>query len=792
MTPSLSTRFYLLTLMIFFSVQAFCFHIAGGEITYRWLTGNTYQIKLTLYRDCSNPMAADFDNSIIVAVYNKANNALVDTMVMNLGFNDSLTLSGAGCVAPPQVCMQYGNYLATVSLPANAAGYYVVWERCCRNNTILNLINPQNDGMVFYAELPDPSLHSSSPLFNSAPLPYICVNQFFKFGFQASDADGDSLVYSLITPSDGGHTSQSDPNPFSAGGIAPYPAPYTNASWTPGYSLSNICGSPTPLTINSKTGEIEVTPNLQGIYALAVEVREYRNGVFIGLIRREIEFTVIVCSGNIAPQITQLATSVNSINVYATDTINFELKIDDPNGDSIYLIHSGDIFQNSPAVVIDPPYAVTSDTSGLASIVTYFTWNTGCQHASANPYHVRYEASDNGCPLALTNIRKYDITVSPTPKVKKSNLLCIQLLDSNALKITRVSDTSSFERYFNHFTLYRSVNGSAFLPYKLIFDINPLEIFDSAAFNNRTNDYCYMLVSFNVCGYAGENSDTLCSVSHINLNRNYIESVTVAGENNIQLQWEPFKSGPYSTYYIYKMKVGDPQLQMMETVSNYDKFYWNDNNVFTGKYSYCYAMMNKDVCGNLSDTSLMAYSILLSGASKPFENILNWSPYINWKGGVQEYQVLRGKIFDNSLYDVIASLQTERVYFDRDLPGTQGSFTYKINAIEGPGGNGASSLSNEIEVSQAPYLYVPSAFTPNSDGVNDFFGSSSSFIEEFEIRIFNRWGQMVFYSNDLNEHWDGKFKGQKASSGVYFYKIKFKGFNEKNFSDTSGSITLLR
>ena len=228
-------QFYLLTALLLTTFHAFSYHIAGGDFTYRWVSGNTFELKLTLYRDCSNPAGSNFDQTIIVGVYSKSTNLLIDSVLMNLGDKDSLSLSGTGCTPPPQVCMQYGNYINTVVLPPNPAGYYVVWERCCRNSTITNLLNPDEAGMVFYAEIPDPALHSSSPVFNSFPLPYICEQQFFRFGFQATDIDGDSLVYSLI-------------NPRASAGV--------DVVFSPGYSATNPISSTPPMTLAATNSEV--------------------------------------------------------------------------------------------------------------------------------------------------------------------------------------------------------------------------------------------------------------------------------------------------------------------------------------------------------------------------------------------------------------------------------------------------------------------------------------------------------------------------------------------------------
>ena len=71
-------------------------------------------------------------------------------------------------------------------------------------------------------------------------------------------------------------------------------------------------------------------------------------------------------------------------------------------------------------------------------------------------------------------------------------------------------------------------------------------------------------------------------------------------------------------------------------------------------------------------------------------------------------------------------------------------------------------------------LHIPNAFTPQSDGINDFFYPKGVGIEEFEMSIFNRWGEKIFITNDLSKPWDGSHMdvpGVTVQIGVYAYKI---------------------
>lgn len=81
------------------------------------------------------------------------------------------------------------------------------------------------------------------------------------------------------------------------------------------------------------------------------------------------------------------------------------------------------------------------------------------------------------------------------------------------------------------------------------------------------------------------------------------------------------------------------------------------------------------------------------------------------------------------------------------------------------------SVSNEVNIVPNMSIYIPNTFTPNGDGLNDTFGVAGEAIQEFNIKIFNRWGQLIFESSNANERWDGTYLGQKVPMGTYVYKV---------------------
>jgi gliding motility-associated-like protein len=98
------------------------------------------------------------------------------------------------------------------------------------------------------------------------------------------------------------------------------------------------------------------------------------------------------------------------------------------------------------------------------------------------------------------------------------------------------------------------------------------------------------------------------------------------------------------------------------------------------------------------------------------------------------------------------------------------------------------------EITNKPFtFYIPNAFTPNGDGINDeFFGKGENIIE-YDMWIFDRWGTMIFHGNDINDKWDGKTNhgSDIAQQDVYVWKVRFADLN-KIKHDYIGTVTLVK
>jgi len=106
------------------------------------------------------------------------------------------------------------------------------------------------------------------------------------------------------------------------------------------------------------------------------------------------------------------------------------------------------------------------------------------------------------------------------------------------------------------------------------------------------------------------------------------------------------------------------------------------------------------------------------------------------------------------------------------------------------GPNGCEN-SDTVTVYLDGILYVPNSFTPNGDGTNDYFSIKGEEIKNFELYIFNRWGQLIFTSNSINDAWDGRHNGNVVQNDTYVWKIKYEDYQE-NISSLIGHVNVLR
>jgi gliding motility-associated-like protein len=203
----------------------------------------------------------------------------------------------------------------------------------------------------------------------------------------------------------------------------------------------------------------------------------------------------------------------------------------------------------------------------------------------------------------------------------------------------------------------------------------------------------------------------------------------------------------------------------------------------------CYKINYVDACNNKSPVSIEACPILLVGTLQSDNAIsLSWNEYVGWKNGVHHYVVEKFSGSGQLLLTVNTNDAT--TYLDDTQDLSNQIVFYRITAIPNQAGVRPSS-SNTITIIKEPNLFYPTAFTPNNDGLNDVFNVFGQFITTFEMRIFNRWGEMMYSTEDLEKGWDGHFKGTLMPEGTYVFRANITDQAGRTF-ERSGTILLLK
>jgi gliding motility-associated-like protein len=260
-------------------------------------------------------------------------------------------------------------------------------------------------------------------------------------------------------------------------------------------------------------------------------------------------------------------------------------------------------------------------------------------------------------------------------------------------------------------------------------------------------------------------------------------------------------------YIFYRAEGGSSTYtKVKETTDNF----YDDKNVEPDKQQYCYKVEYQDACGNSSDQSPAFCSVFLTSAES---NTLNWTQFIipDPTDALQnaqpvEYYVelldANGSVIkpvdttpDNksNVKDVIDQVLSD--------PAAKGQVTFRILArqkativIGGvPTPFPFSVYSNTYTFITPAQIYVPTAFSPNDDSNNDTFLAKGRFIIEYNLVIYDRWGNVIFETKDLDTGWNGTESDAvtPAPPGNYSYKVYGLDPAGQKF-EKIGSVTLIR
>lgn len=864
----INTRLFLTFLFLFiFSVGVYATHERAGEIIYTHIQGRTYAVKIITYTYAPSPADrpeleikwGDGTSEILL----RTKKVELDPVVRLNEYEGQHTYAGDG------------NFKMSVEDPN-------------RNYGVVNIPNSVNIPFFIETQLvinPFLGPNNSVQLLNP-PLDYGCVNRLYVHNPAAYDPDGDSLSYKLtICRGAGGQP-------------------------IPGYSLPNASEF---FTIDKYGGDlIWQNPVLQGEYNVAFIVEEWRSGVKMGYVTRDMQIQIDACS-NEPPVIY----SIDDTCVLAGEFLEFDITAIDPNNDKVKLSAKGSPFIQSqfPAVMTPNP------AYGNGTVTAHFTWDVKCSHVKKEQHDLYIKAKDtligldtnNFTPLAayknigITVIApSTDITeIAPlgrTIKLSWNKSIC-----GNALNYFIYRKNS----YFGYLPAYCETGVPGYTGYTKIAETETLN--DTTFIDDQNGEglihgieYCYMVTAHFLDGAESQASIEWCTSLKKDLPIITQVSVEKTGkvDGEMYIEWSKpteldtlLTPGPWQ-YRVLRGDYTNPDFIELATYYNLDDTIFLNTGFDTRDQAYRYRI---DFYNNSPDnffkigTTVAAPSIFLKADGSDRSVLLQWNNDVPWNnesftiyrqnkvslefdsvgftttpffadtglinGVIYCYKIkTTGKYSGSGLVDPIINYSqincaipvdiippcipklmveanclelkneltfiypdscveepllfniyysvdqsadyilidstTEFTYtFQTDPPSTVGCFT--ITALD--------SLRNEslfsnivcLDIDACGRIWFPNVFTPNSDGFNDFFlADSVNSIHKLDLKIFNRWGLIVYETTDPFFKWDGTDQNNNGpcSEGVYFYEgivseYSLRGPIERN---VKGNVTLLR
>ena len=861
-------------------------HNRAGEITYKWLFGYTYQIKVTTYTNIGGTNLADRCEDTVY--FGDGTRAVV--LRSNGVCNGSCSPACEGQPLPGGT-IKLNEYVTTHTYPG-PGNYKISMEDPNRNAGVINIPNSVNQ--VFYIEsfLVIPVFgtgKNDSPILTFPPIDNGCVGKCFLHNPGAVDLDGDSISYELTTCRGSfGVTCTGYTYPATGGGT---------------YNVDAITGTLT-----------WCTPQMQGEYNLAMIVKEWRkdadgNYFLVGYILRDLQVDVGSCNNN-QPHIVPVSDTC----VIAGSVITKTITATDPDSDILTLEANGGPF------VVSSPIATFSSPSGLTPVSGIFNWNTSCVHIRKAPYQVTMKVKDNDPTVSLVDFKTFNITVVPPPPL---NLTGIPQGTSILLKwqkpICHLTTGNKIEKYCIYrksnclpwtpsncevgvpaYTGYvkigctTSLNDTTFLDtnngnglsqgtnYSYIVEA----VYTDGSLSYASNQICVQLkrdvpILVNVDVQATDSTTGSIFLRWIKplLGANALDTISVPGPYEFRLVHHDGFTGTFSTVYSVTKQYFKSLNQLTDTTFLHTgisgsplntktiahtykiEFYANGQFVGNGQKAssvflsltpsdnklkltwllqtpwinnkyYIYRKAPGELIFSLKDsTNLLTYTdtALVNGAlycykvqskgeySDPsiFKPLLNFSqevcekpkdttppcarkletesdckipslslmwnnPNHTCSDDVVKYNIYFAETEDADLMlqDSVKILSDTLLAFD-NLTSIAGC--YAVTAVDSFGNE--SAQSEKICVDNCPEYELPNVITVNDDGVNDFFKPiKNKFIKDIDLKVYNRWGNLVFETTDPAIMWDGKVIQSKlpCTEGTYFYvcqvnEIRVKG-----------------
>ena len=734
--------FFALFVLLSSPIALFAKHIIGGDITYEYLgdsgpNAKRWRFTMKVYRDC-NGGGANFDSDASISIYKGTynNNSRSESFSINYLNFVKLIPDTPQCVTQiPNVCVQEAVYEFERTLPISVTGesFFIVYQRCCRNESISNIVNPGGVGATFMVELTREAqiANNNSPVFKNFPPIIICNNFPLLIDHSAVDQEGDLLLYEFCAPFVGGGPDVQPPGLTTCFGAKPTPScgpPFNNVVFiAPTYSPAAPLGGNPKVSINQISGIISGTPVLNGQFVVGICVKEFRGGQLLSTVKREFQFNVTNCSPDVFTKI-------------ETDSFKFDL--------DKYIIKSC----GSKTVQFE-------NLSGKPQFISSFRWEfdmLGTQVVDVLNWSPAFTFPDTGLYYGLLVLNPNGgecsdtakITVNIFPEIKADFSYAYDTCVAGPVQFT---DLSTSEAGINSWEWQFGVPG---VPISLL--QNPAHLYLTPGNHPVTLD----VVDMNICSdretkvinyfpappliVIRPDSYIGCAPADI-----FFDNLSTPIDNTYKVEWDfgdgGTSSGVISPTHLYTQQgVYDVKVAITSPIGCYiEKDFQNLIRVEpspTADFTFD-PMRDLSTFNNIVD-----FTDKSTGAA-------HW----NWHIRPSEY----------------TTIQQNHTY---TFPDT-GKYAIRLIVTHPQGCK--DSLTQYLDVRPEIRWFMPNAFTPNADSKNDGFLGKGYLpgVSKFNMSIWNRWGEQVFETSDPNEAWNGRQKnvGGMSPPGVYVYVVTFTG-----------------
>lgn len=598
-------------LLLLLPVALFATHQRAGEISYTYVSGLTYEFTIVTYTYTPSPA----DRPEIEVSWGDGTTTVINRLQkINLDNNISKNV-----------------YVSRHTFSA-AGTFHVTFEDPNRNAGIINI--PSSVEVPFFIEtivVINPFIGgNSSPQLMTEPIDNGCTNVIYYHNPGACDPDGDSLSYSLISCR--GYDGED----------------------IPGYSLPNASNS---ISIDPVTGDlIWDSPTMAGEYNIAILIQEWRNGVMVSSMVRDMQITIAPCN-NLPPEIL-----VDDTCVLAGTRLVLPVTVIDTTSSFVTLTATGELLLLEDSPVQFMP--ITDSTPYSTNLV----WNTNCGHVRIAPYTLLFKAQDNGPQVPLVAFKTLHVrVVAPAP-----DNLQVQPV-GNRVRLTWSPDSCPNAVGYD---VYRRDGSNPFEPehcetgmpagegYYLIgntdaWDATTFVDDGSAAPLYHANDYCYRVVARFPDGAESYVSDEVCVhiIADAPLIINADVVTTDSANGTLKVRWiapPEIDSTAFPPPYFYNLYRFDadgvdslllnasPIPATLDTMEYLD----HDLNTRDAAWTYRVQFFNADT---LIETSDPATSIFLRIVPADRRLQLSWSVRQPWTN--VEYVVYRldehGQVWDS-------------------------------------------------------------------------------------------------------------------------------------------------